>query len=54
MHKEAHDRATEVECPHCGQGPGRTCVTTSLNEAHFTHMKRVNLRLDRLVAELGS
>lgn len=42
----AYETATEVECPHCHQGIGHACVTfPRLNEAQFTHAKRVQLRL---------
>jgi hypothetical protein len=47
----ASQTCTEVVCPFCGQAPGQTCVTASLNEATFPHQDRVHLRLAQLAAQ---
>ena len=55
---EAARTAELIPCPQCGQGVGEACVTNATrdprrrrNVAAFTHMKRVRLRYDELLAE---
>jgi hypothetical protein len=47
---QAAETAIDIACPLCGQQAGQTCVTKALNEAAFTHMKRVNERLRQIQA----
>lgn len=49
---DAAETATEVECPFCKQGIGQACVTSSLNEATFTHMDRIHARLDQMTRQV--
>lgn len=44
----ASETATQVGCPYCLQPPGCACVTSSHNEASFTHMQRIHARLEQM------